>query len=285
MPKEQSLKEILTQHGFKFSKSLGQNFLSDKKILEKIVKDAQLEQDDCVLEIGPGAGTLTRLMSARCANVTAIEIDRALKPVLETTLSGCRNVSVIYGDFLKLDINALYKENLYPGFKVVANIPYYITTPIIMRLLESGLPYKSITVLVQREVALRMAALPGTPQYGALSCAAQYYTLPALKSRLSPGSFYPPPKVESQVITLIKREAPPVQVQDTQLLFKVIKCAFAMRRKTFLNNLTTAFNLERTRAEELLKALGLPPDIRGERLSLEDMAKAADYIYTLAKGG
>lgn len=285
MPQEKTLKEILAQYGFRFSKSLGQNFLSDKKILEKIIKDAELERNDCVLEIGPGAGTLTRLMAARCASVTSVEIDRALTPVLEATLNGCGNVSVIYGDFLKLDIKALYNQRLCPGFKVVANIPYYITTPIIMRLLESGLPYKSITVLVQREVALRMAALPGTPQYGALSCAVQYYTLPALKSRLSPGSFYPPPKVESQVITLEKREAPPVQVEDAQLLFKVIKCAFAMRRKTFLNNLTAAFDLERGQAEELLKVLDLPPDVRGERLSLEDMAKAADYIYTLAKGG
>ena len=285
MPKEQPIKEILAQNGFKFTKSLGQNFLYDKKILEKIIDDAQLEKDDRVLEIGPGAGTLTRLMASKCASVLSIEIDRALMPVLEQTLNGYENVSVIFEDFMKLDIEQLYSQKLCPGFKVVANIPYYITTPILMRLLESGLPYKSITVLVQRQVAQRMAALPGTPQYGALSCAVQYYTVPSLKSRLGPGSFYPPPKVESQVITLLRREAPPVETKDESLLFKVIACAFAMRRKTFLNNLICSFGLTRAQAEELIQTLGLPPDVRGERLSLQEMAKAADYIYTLAKGG
>lgn len=285
MPQEQSIKEILAQNGFKFTKSLGQNFLYDKKILEKIIQDAKLEKGDCVLEIGPGAGTLTRLMAAKGANVTAVEIDRALEPVLKQTLSGCAGAEIIYADFLKLDILSLYNERLKPGFKVVANIPYYITTPIIMRLLESGLPYKSVTVLVQRDVALRMAAQPGTSSYGALSCAVQYYTQPLLKSRIGPGSFYPPPKVESQVITLEKRDKPPVQTADEELLFKVIKCAFAMRRKTFLNNLTSAFGLTRTQAEELLISARLPIDVRGEKLSLNDMAKAADYIFKLAKGG
>lgn len=279
------LKEILADCGFRFSKSLGQNFLTDKKILNKIIDDARLANGETVLEIGPGAGTLTRLMAQRGACVLSVEIDRSLKPVLERTLTGLDSVSVIYEDFMKLDLDALYKSRLTPGFKVIANIPYYITTPIVMRLLESGLPYKSITVLVQREVALRMAASPGSPQYGALSCAVQYYTSPALQSRINPGCFYPPPKVESQVITLCRLDKPPVEVIDKAVLFKVIKCAFAMRRKTFANNLISAFSYSRGQAEELLNALKLPANIRGEALSLKDMAHIADYICTQSQGG
>ncbi len=181
MPQEQSIKEILAQNGFKFTKSLGQNFLYDKNIRKKSFRTPSWKRR---LRTGNRAGRryLTRLMAAKGANVTAVEIDRALEPVLKQTLSGCAGAEIIYADFLKLDILSLYNERLKPGFKLVANIPYYITTPIIMRLLESGLPYKSVTVLVQRDVALRMAAQPGTSSYGALSCAVQYYTQPLLKA-------------------------------------------------------------------------------------------------------
>lgn len=272
------LREILEECRFSFSKSLGQNFLSDERILTRIADDASLKNDDTVLEIGPGAGTLTRVMARRTKKVISVEIDRSLRPVLERTLSGFTNTEIIFGDFLRMDLAQLFSEHLESGFKVVANLPYYITTPIIMRLLESHLPCRSLTILVQREVAQRMAAKPGTPEYGSLSCAVQYYADCRLQTRLSPACFTPRPKVESQVITLNIRSVPSVAVKDEKMFFRVIHSAFAMRRKTFANNLIREFSLSREEAEALLAHCTLPAQIRGECLSLPQLALVSDAL-------
>jgi len=271
------LKEVLSRHGFGFSKSLGQNFLSQERILNNIANDADINSEDTVLEIGPGAGTLTRVMAKRAKKVISIEIDRTLLPVLEETLDGF-GVTVINNDFLKLDINKLYEEQLCPGFKLVANLPYYITTPIIMRVLESGLPFKSLTILVQREVAERMAATPGTPEYGNLTCAVQYYCTTKLQTKLPPAFFFPPPKVESRVITLTRRETPPVQVKNEKLFFDLFHAAFNNRRKTYVNNLKSVFSLDRQACVDLMQKAGLDPEIRGERLSLEAFARICNLM-------
>lgn len=272
------LKEILSRHGFGFSKSLGQNFLCEERILNMIADDAGINSQDTVLEIGPGAGTLTRIMAKRAKKVVSIEIDATLLPVLAETLDGF-NVSVINNDFLKLDLDELFNKHLCADFKLVANLPYYITTPIIMKLLQSNLPFKSLTILVQREVAERMAALPGTPQYGSLTCAVQYYCTAKLQSRLSPACFYPPPKVESRVITLTRRQSPAVLVASESLFFDVMHAAFAMRRKTFANNLISSFGLTRNAAEEILNSASIDPNIRGEKLSLSDFARISDIMF------
>lgn len=274
-----TLKCLLQKHGFGFSKSLGQNFLCDERILSAIADDADIKKGDTVLEIGPGAGTLTRVMAKRGARVTAVEIDKTLLPVLAETLEGF-NAEVINADFLKLDLGELYHQHLAPGFKLVANLPYYITTPIIMRLLQSGLPYDSLTVLVQREVANRMAAAPGTAEYGSLSCAVQYYCIPHLRTRLPAACFFPPPKVESRVITLSRRSAPAVSVHDEKLFFDVMHAAFAMRRKTYANNLMHAFSLSREDTEKILTQCGLDLSVRGEKLSLDAFARIAEFMYS-----
>lgn len=279
----EDLRKILEECGFRFSKSLGQNFLTDLRILNKIADDACIPENACILEIGPGAGTLTRVLAQRAAKVVSVEIDSALLPVLARTLEGCTNVTVLHGNIMKLDMRELFDQLLAPDFLLVANLPYYITTPILMKLLESGLPYRSATVLVQREVALRMAALPGTSTYGALSCAVQYYTKPVLCSRIPPNCFFPAPKVESQVIRLERHTSPPVSVQDEKLLFQVVQAAFAMRRKTLANNLITAFSLPRASAEELLQKAGLDEKVRGETLSLAQFAQLADMLYEIKK--
>ena len=272
------LREILEECGFSFSKSLGQNFLSDERILTRIADDASLETGDTVLEIGPGAGTLTRVMARKAKKVVSVEIDRSLQPVLARTLSGFTNTEVIFGDFLRMDLPQLFAEHLEDGFKVVANLPYYITTPIIMRLLESRMPCRSLTILVQREVAQRMAAKPGTPEYGSLSCAVQYYADCRLQTRLSPACFTPRPKVESQVITLNILPVPSVSVKNEKMLFRVIHSAFAMRRKTFANNLIHEFSLSREDAEAILSQCALPAQIRGECLSLPQLALVSDVL-------
>ena len=271
------LKEILSRHGFGFSKSLGQNFLSQERILNMIADDADITSEDTVLEIGPGAGTLTRVMAKRAKKVISIEIDRTLLPVLEETLDGF-NVTVINNDFLKLDLEELYRAHLCQGFKLVANLPYYITTPIIMRVLERGLPFKSLTVLVQREVAERMAAQPGTAQYGSLTCAVQYYCTTKLQSKLPPACFFPPPKVESRVITLTRRETPPAQVKNEKLFFDLFHAAFNNRRKTYVNNLASTFDISKECCADIVTKAGFNVDIRGEKLSLNDFARISDIM-------
>ena len=277
------LKEILDSTGFGFSKSLGQNFLTDERILNLIADDALISKEQTVLEIGTGAGTLTRVLAQRAKKVVSIEVDASLLPVHEQTLDGFDNVEVINKDFLKLDLKEFYNEKLEENFAVAANLPYYITTPIIMGILESGIKFKTITVLVQKEVARRMAAKENTPDYGALTCAVQYYTRPKLCSKVPASCFYPRPKVDSQVIRLERLEKPRVEVKDQELFFKTVHSAFAMRRKTLANNLISTFSIPRQTAEEILFKSGVDLNVRGEALSLEQLALISDNLTDLAE--
>jgi len=275
------LKCLLDRHGFRFSKSLGQNFLIDENILQKIINGAQIAPEDIVLEIGPGVGTLTTALARQAEKVVAVEIDRSLKPILEETLEGFNNVEVIYGDILKLNLEELLKDKLdSKPFKIVANLPYYITTPIIMRFLENDCPYRSITVMIQQEVAGRMAAGPGSKEYGALSVAVQFYTKPRVICKVPASVFLPPPKVDSMVITLEKRSRPAVDVEDPAYFFKIVKAVFAQRRKTLLNNLASAdiTGLDKAALEKRLTDLGINPKRRGETLSLEEFAYISNNI-------
>ena len=277
------VKSILDKHGFHFTKSLGQNFLIDDNILKKIVEAANLSKDDRVLEIGPGIGTLTRELGTLAHKVVAVEIDQRLIPILKETLAGFDNVSVIQGDILKIDLVELV-HNSFDGkpFKVVANLPYYITTPIIMGILERGLPFESITVLIQKEVAQRMVASPGSKEYGALSVAVQYYTIPRSVAKVPASVFMPPPKVDSMIVTMERRKEPPVFVEDRKLFFDVVHASFAKRRKTLLNNLISAKEIlegwTRQEIEELLWECGIDPQRRGETLNVEEFASISNSI-------
>jgi 16S rRNA (adenine1518-N6/adenine1519-N6)-dimethyltransferase len=275
------LKELLARHGFTFSKSLGQNFLIDENILHKIVQGAEITDKDRVLEIGPGVGTLTRALALRAADVTAVEIDSALLPILNETLNDFSNIRIIHGDILKLDLTKLVQD-VFQGqtFKVVANLPYYITTPIIMRFLEEEQPFSSITVMIQKEVAERMAAKPGTKEYGALSAAVQFFTLPRIIGKVPATVFMPPPKVDSIVITLERREEPAVAVDNRQDFFRVVKAVFSQRRKTLLNTLYSAklVDLDKDGLREKIQSLGIDPQRRGETLSLEELARLANNL-------
>lgn len=277
------VKSILDKHGFHFTKSLGQNFLIDDNILKKIVEAANLSKDDRVLEIGPGIGTLTRELGTLAHKVVAVEIDQRLIPILQETLAGFDNVSVIQGDILKIDLVELV-HNSFDGkpFKVVANLPYYITTPIIMGILERGLPFESITVLIQKEVAQRMVASPGSKEYGALSVAVQYYTIPRSVAKVPASVFMPPPKVDSMIVTMERRKEPPVFVEDRKLFFDVVHASFAKRRKTLLNNLVSAKEIlegwTRQEIEELLWECGIDPQRRGETLNVEEFASISNSI-------
>ena len=275
------LKELLTRHGFHFSKSLGQNFLIDENILNKIIQGAGITENDRVLEIGPGVGTLTRALAMRAAAVTTVEIDSALLPILEETLRDFSNVRVIHGDILKLDLTHLVRE-CFPGrpFKVVANLPYYITTPIIMRFLEEEQPFTSITVMIQKEVAERMAAVPGTKEYGVLSTAVQFFTRPRIIGRVPAGVFLPPPKVDSIVISLERREEPAVAVNSRTDFFRVSKAVFSQRRKTLLNTLSASKLVDRNKEEwkKKLLSLGIDPQRRGETLTLEELAALSNHL-------
>lgn len=277
------VKSILDKHGFHFTKSLGQNFLIDDNILKKIVEAANLSKDDRVLEIGPGIGTLTRELGTLAHKVVAVEIDQRLIPILQETLAGFDNVSVIQGDILKIDLVELV-HNSFDGkpFKVVANLPYYITTPIIMGILERGLPFESITVLIQKEVAQRMVASPGSKEYGALSVAVQYYTIPRSVAKVPASVFMPPPKVDSMIVTMERRKEAPVFVEDRKLFFDVVHASFAKRRKTLLNNLISAKEIlegwTRQEIEELLWECGIDPQRRGETLNVEEFASISNSI-------
>lgn len=275
------LKELLARHGFSFSKSLGQNFLIDENILYKIVRGAEITDKDRVLEIGPGVGTLTRALAQRAADVTAIEIDSTLLPILDETLGGFSNVRIIHGDILKLNLTELIQDVLQgQPFKVVANLPYYITTPIIMRFLEEEQPFSSITVMIQKEVAERMAAKPGTKEYGALSAAVQFFTRPRIIGKVPASVFMPPPKVDSIVINLERRDEPAVAVGSRQDFFRVVKAVFSQRRKTLLNTLYSAklVDLDKDELKEKLQSLGIDPQRRGETLSLEELASIANNL-------
>ena len=273
--------EVLKKYNFNFQKRFGQNFLIDSHILEKIIDSAEITKDDCVLEIGPGIGTMTQYLAESAGEVIAVEIDKSLIPILADTLSAYDNVTVINEDILKVDIRKLVEEkNQGKPIKVVANLPYYITTPIIMGLFESHVPLKSITIMVQKEVADRMQVGPGTKDYGALSLAVQYYAKPKVVAYVSPECFIPKPNVGSAVIRLERYAEPPVEVEDEAFMFRVIRAAFNQRRKTLANGLGNAsdLNVTRQQAQDALEALGFSPSVRGEALTLEEFARLSNYL-------
>ena len=273
--------QVLDKYGFSFQKKFGQNFLIDAHVLEKIVDAAEITKDDCVLEIGPGIGTMTQYLCERAGWVFAVEIDKNLIPILEDTLSEYDNVKVINEDVLKLDIQKLAdEENGGKPIKVVANLPYYITTPIVMGLLEGGVPLKSITMMIQKEVADRMQVGPGTKEYGALSLAVQYYSKPSVICQVSPECFIPKPGVGSSVIRLECYDVPPVEVRDDKNMFKLIRAAFNQRRKTLTNAISNGgLGISREQCAEALRNLGLSETIRGEALTLEQFAALSDELY------
>ena len=273
---------VLQKYHFNFQKKFGQNFLIDPHVLEKIVEAAGVTKDDFVLEIGPGIGTMTQYLCENAREVTAVEIDTNLIPILEDTLSAYDNVTVINQDILKLDIAKLAMErNGGKPIKVVANLPYYITTPIIMGLFEKNVPVDSITVMVQKEVADRMQVGPGTKDYGALSLAVQYYAKPEIVANVPPNCFMPRPKVGSAVIKLTRYEKPPVDVKDEGLMFRLIRASFNQRRKTLVNGIRNSgdFSLSKEEIEDVFNRCDLPLNIRGEALTLEQFAMLANCIY------
>lgn len=281
-----AVKELMSRYGVSFKKGLGQNFLIDKNILDKIIKAAELDEEDAVLEVGAGIGTLTRELARIARRVVAVEIDDRLLPILHEVLSGCPNVNLVRGDILKLDLRHLAEE--YFGerpFKVVANLPYYISTPVLMLFLESGLHYESMVVMVQKEVAQRMTAAAGTKEYGMLSIAVQYYTCPEIVASVSANVFIPPPKVDSAIVLLKRRANPPVQVEDLQLFFKVARAAFGQRRKTILNALS-ALDIEGMDKDKLYAVLNkcsVDPQMRGEDLTIQQYADVANALWMESK--
>lgn len=273
--------QVLQKHEFQFKKKFGQNFLIDPHVLDKIVDAAQITKDDFVLEIGPGIGTLTQYLCEHARQVLAVEIDKNLIPILHETLSPYKNVEVRNGDILKQDIQEIaqtYNEG--KPIKVVANLPYYITTPIIMELFESRVPLANVTVMVQKEVADRMKAQPGSRDCGALSLAVQYYAKPYIAAFVPPNCFMPRPKVGSAVIRLECREEAPVQVMDEKLMFRLIRASFNQRRKTLQNGIANSSELSFSKAEaaEAIEKAGLDANIRGEKLGLPEFARLADLL-------
>ena len=267
--------EVLQKYDFVFQKKFGQNFLIDTHVLDKIISAAEITKDDFVLEIGPGIGTMTQYLACAAREVVAVEIDKALIPILEDTLQEYSNVTVLNEDILRVDIKKLADEhNNGKPIKVVANLPYYITTPIIMGLFEGDVPIESITVMVQKEVADRMQVGPGTKEYGALSLAVQYYAEPYIVANVPPNCFMPRPKVGSAVIRLTRHAEPPVEVADTKLMFRIIRASFNQRRKTLANGLNNSPELSfgKEEIQRAIKACGFPEGIRGEALTLEEFA-------------
>ena len=273
--------EILNKYRFVFQKKYGQNFLIDSHVLDKIIRAAEITEEDYVVEIGPGIGTMTQYLAAAAKGVTAIEIDRALLPILQDTLQGYDNVEIINEDVLKVDLRKLAEEK-HGGrpVKVVANLPYYITTPIIMGLFEKYVPLSSVTVMVQKEVAERMQAGPGSKDYGALSLAVQYYAKPYVAANVPPNCFMPRPKVGSAVIRLQTYEQPPVKAKDEALLFAIIRASFNQRRKTLQNGLSHVpeLGISKEITAKVLTEMGLPASVRGEALTLEQFAELTDRV-------
>ncbi|MDR7814685.1 16S rRNA (adenine(1518)-N(6)/adenine(1519)-N(6))-dimethyltransferase RsmA [Lacrimispora sp.] len=273
--------EIIKKYEFAFQKKFGQNFLIDTHVLDKIIAAAGVTKDDCVLEIGPGIGTMTQYLAENARHVVAVEIDSNLIPILNETLADYENVTVIHADILKVDINQITEQ--YNGgrpIKVVANLPYYITTPIIMGLFENKVPIDNITVMVQKEVADRMQEGPGSKDYGALSLAVQYYAEPYIVANVPPNCFMPRPNVGSAVIRLTRHKEPPVKAEDPGLMFRLIRASFNQRRKTLQNGLNNSPEIPFTKEQitEAVESLGLGPSVRGEALTLEQFASLSNYF-------
>lgn len=280
--------EIIQKYQFAFQKKFGQNFLIDTHVLDKIISAAGITGEDCVLEIGPGIGTMTQYLAEHAGRVVAVEIDSNLLPILDETLKDYSNVTVIHNDILKLDMNRLVDEyNNGKPVKVVANLPYYITTPIIMGLFESNVPIDNITVMVQKEVADRMQVGPGSKEYGALSLAVQYYAMPYIVANVPPNCFIPRPNVGSAVIRLTRYQEPPVQVDEPGLMFRLIRASFNQRRKTLQNGLNNSAEIPYTKEEiaAAIESLGAPPAVRGEALTLEQFASLSNYFTRQLKKG
>lgn len=276
--------EVINKYDFVFQKKFGQNFLIDTHVLDKIISAAEITKDDLVVEIGPGIGTMTQYLACAAREVVAIEIDKMLIPILKDTLSEYDNVTIINEDVLKVDLNKLAEEkNGGRPVKVVANLPYYITTPIIMGLFENHVPVHSITIMVQKEVADRMRVGPGTKDYGALSLAVQYYAKPYLVANVPQNCFMPRPKIGSAVIKLTAHETPPVTVGDERLMFQLIRASFNQRRKTLANGLNNSPELHYSKEQiaQAIEKLGLSPSVRGEALTLEQFARLADILLEL----
>ena len=277
-------KEIINKYSFAFQKKFGQNFLIDSNVLESIIRGAEITKDDFVLEIGPGIGTMTQYLCEAARQVVAVEIDKMLIPILEDTLSEYDNVEVINQDVLKVDIKSLAEEkNNGKPIKVVANLPYYITTPIIMGLFESGVPIDSITIMVQKEVADRMQTGPGSKDYGALSLAVQYYATAKVILNVSATCFMPRPNVDSAVIKLTRHKEPTVNVADEKLMFKIIRASFNQRRKTLVNGLKNSpeLSFSKEQIDKAIEKIGKPETIRGEALTLEEFAELANAFTEL----
>ena len=275
---------VLQKYHFNFQKKFGQNFLIDTHVLDKIIRAAEITKDDFVLEIGPGIGTMTQYLAQAAREVVAVEIDKALIPILQDTLSGFPNAEVIQDDILKVDIAELAAErNGGRPIKVVANLPYYITTPIIMSLFEHDVPLALVTVMVQKEVAERMQAGPGSKDYGALSLAVQYYADPYIVANVPPNCFMPRPNVGSAVIRLTRHKVPPVQVEDEKLMFQMIRASFNQRRKTLVNGLNHSPEMTLTKEQitQAVEGLGKGAGVRGEALTLEEFAKLSNTIYQM----
>ena len=277
---KRSTSEIIQKYQFDFRKKFGQNFLVDNSILDKIIESAHITRNDCVLEIGPGIGTMTQRLAEEAGEVVAVEIDKNLIPILDETLADYDNVTILNEDNLKVDINRIVEEHGGKPIKVVANLPYYITTPIIMTLFEKHVPLQSVTIMVQKEVADRMKVGPGTKDYGALSLAVQYYAKPEIITRVPAACFMPRPNVDSTVIRLTRYEKPPVEADDEEWLFAVIRASFNQRRKTLANGLANAGNLavSRQQVEEVLAEMGLSVTVRGETLTLEQFTELSNRL-------
>lgn len=276
-----NVREILGRHGFQFTKALGQNFLIDSEVPARIVRESGIDKSCGVIEVGPGMGTLTAQLSEAAAKVVSVELDKTLAPVLKETLSGHDNIKIIYDDILKIDIGQLITEE-FNGLKVAvcANLPYYITTPVIMHLLENKFPLESITVMVQKEVALRLTAKPSTAEYGAVTLTVNYYTEPEILFYVPAESFIPRPSVDSAMLKLVLRKSPPVTPYSTKFMFDIIKGGFAHRRKTLANSLHNAMPhiLPREICESALEECGIARNIRGEALSLVDFSNLSDIL-------
>lgn len=273
------IKEVLSRHGFHFSKALGQNFLINGSVCPRMAAECGAGECEGVIEVGPGIGVLTWELSQVAQKVAAIELDQRLFPVLEETLAGCDNVKIVPGDVMKLDLHQLIQEEFGGGpVCVCANLPYYITSPVILRLLEEELPLTAITVMVQKEAAQRLCAPPGSRECGAVSVAVHYRSVPQVLFPVGRGSFMPPPKVDSAVIRLDLRKEPPVQVRDEDWFFKVSRAAFAQRRKTAANSISATLGVSKPQVEEALVSAGAPANVRAERLTLEQLAALANGL-------